>query len=261
MDAGIDHGSGIERVRERNGSGRMKSDRNWWRVAADQLGLLTVLVLLVLSFGFTTKHFLTALEFRTIANQIPATVLVTVGMTYVLVIGGIDLSVGSVLGLCGGVIGVLMTGAHPMPLGFAIVAALLGGLVCGAFNGLVSEAWSIPSFVVTLGMLEIARGATHLITSSRSAYIGDRAGALADATLLGLSMPFWIAMATVAIGQFVLTRTVFGRYMIAIGTNEEAVRAFGHSDAPGKNRGVYDRRPAGGGGGGHGCVASAGGKS
>jgi ribose transport system permease protein len=199
---------------------------------ADQLGLLAVLGLLILIFGLTTRYFFTAATFENIANQIPATVRVAVGMTLVLVIGGIDLSVGSVLALCSTVIGVLMTGKHPMPFSIAAAAALAVGLLCGAFNGLVTVTWSIPSFVVTLGMLEIARGAAHLVSQSRTAYIGSRAGALADANVLGLSLPFWIAMAVVVIGQFVLQRTVFGRYMIAVGTNEEAVRLTGIATRP-----------------------------
>lgn len=204
------------------------------RTFGDQLGLIIVLLMLIAAFGMTTPYFFSAATFTTIANQIPATVLVAVGMTYVLVIGGIDLSVGSVLGLCGGVIGALMTAKHPLPLPVAVGAALLTGLICGAFNGIVTVTWSIPSFVVTLGMLEIARGLTHtpMITGSRTAYIGSRAGAIADASFVGLSLPFWIAIAVVIIGQFVLTRTVFGRYMIAIGTNEEAVRLSGIATKP-----------------------------
>src|SRR6185437_12077462 len=110
MDAGINHGSGAERLQERDGGKRMKSERSWWSVVGDQLGLVVVLIILILAFGLTTPYFLTATTFTTIANQIPATVLVTVGMTYVLVIAGIDLSVGSVLGLCGGVVDSVVCG-------------------------------------------------------------------------------------------------------------------------------------------------------
>ncbi len=201
--------------------------RQWVSAARDQLGLLVVLVLLILGFGLTTRYFLSATTFATIANQMPSQVVVAVGMTYVLIIGGIDLSVGSVLGLCGGVMGALMTMHHPASLGVAVIAALVVGMLCGLFNGAVSVAWSIPSFVVTLGMMEIARGLTHAISSSQTAYIGGRVGVIADQTFLKLSLPFWIAMGVVLIGQLVLTRTVFGRYMIAIGTNEEAVRLSG----------------------------------
>ncbi|HZZ43336.1 MAG TPA: ABC transporter permease [Tepidisphaeraceae bacterium] len=198
----------------------------------DQLGLLLVLAILILSFGLTTPFFLTTATFSTIANQIPATLLISVGMTYVLIIGGIDLSVGSILGLSGGVIGVLMTGPHPQSLLVAALAALATGMLCGLVNGLVTVTWSIPSFVVTLGMLEIARGAAHWLTASRTAYIGTPAGALADSSLAGLSLPFYLSIASVLIGQFVLSRTTFGRYMVAVGTNEEAVRLSGISTRP-----------------------------
>ncbi|HEX8522510.1 MAG TPA: ABC transporter permease [Tepidisphaeraceae bacterium] len=199
---------------------------------ADQLGLLLVLILLIAAFGLTTRYFFTLDTFRTIANQIPSTVLVSVGMTYVLIIGGIDLSVGSVLGLSGAVIGVLMTRTQPAPVAVALLAAVGVGFLCGAVNGLVTVTWSIPSFVVTLGMLEIARGATHIVSKSQTAYIGGAVGGLADARFLGLSAPFWIAMTVVVIGQFILLRTVFGRYMIAIGTNEEAMRLSGIATRP-----------------------------
>ena len=200
-------------------------------MAGDQLGLLVVLGLLIAAFGFTTPYFFTRTTFDTIANQIPATVLIAVGMTYVLVIGGIDLSVGSVLALAGAVIGELMTHHHSPPW-LAFLAALGVGVLCGAINGIVTVIWSIPSFVVTLGMLEIARGATHLISNSRTAYIGSPVAALSDASWIGLSLPFWIAIAMVLLGQVVLSRTIFGRYMIAIGTNEEAVRLSGIATRP-----------------------------
>jgi len=221
-----DHASRSERILD----GR--AVKRWLAPLADQLGLLIVLALLIGAFAFTTPYFFSAATFTTIANQIPAVVLAAVGMTYVLIIGGIDLSIGSILGLAGAVMGVMMTGAHPAPLWLAAVAALAAGAICGIFNGLIVVAWPVPSFVVTLGMLEIARGATHLITNSQSAYIGARAGVIADASFLGLSFPFWIAIAAVIIGQIVLSRTVFGRYMVAVGTNEEVVRLAGVGTRP-----------------------------
>jgi ribose transport system permease protein len=212
---------------------RRVSPRAWLAPAADQLGLIVVLALLIAGFGATTPHFFSSTTFITLANQVPASVVIAVGMTYVLVIAGIDLSVGSLLGFCAAVIGTLMTRQPtPMPLSIAVLAALGAGLLCGIINGLVTVAWSVPSFIVTLGMLEIARGAAHLITDSRTQYIGSRVGAIADASVGGLSLPFLIALATVAAGQFVLSRTVFGRYMVAVGTNEEAVRLSGIDPRP-----------------------------
>lgn len=92
--------------------------------------------------------------------------------------------------------------------------------------------WRVPSFIVTLGMLEIARGLAHGLSNSQTQYIGGRVGCIADASLFGISMPFIIAVVVVTLAQFVLTRTVAGRYMIAIGTNEEAVRLSGINPAP-----------------------------
>jgi ribose transport system permease protein len=197
----------------------------------EYLGLTLALAALVLVFSLITDHFFSATTFRTIANQIPSAVLVATAMTYLLVIAEIDLSVGSVLGFCSAVLGVAMTQWH-LPLPLAILAAVGAGLVCGAFNGLVSLRWRLPSFIVTLGMLEMARGAAHAVTRSQTQYIGSSVEAIAGTSIVGLSLPFLLAMVIVVVAQLVLTRTVFGRYLVAIGTNEEAVRLSGIDPRP-----------------------------
>ena len=196
------------------------------RIIADYLGLAAALLVLVIIFGFKADNFFSVVTFRTIANQIPDTTIVAVGMTFVLIIAGIDLSVGSVLALASAVLGIcLVNWGWPLPLGIA--AALLVGLLCGGLNGLFVIRWRLPSFIVTLGMLETARGAAYLVTNSRTVYIGGPIEVVTDTTILGVSLPFVIAMIIVVAGQLVLSRTVFGRYLVAIGTNEEAVRLSG----------------------------------
>ncbi len=189
-------------------------------------GLLAVLFGMVILFGMLSKYFFSMQTFSTIANQIPALTVMAVGMTYVMIVGGIDLSVGSVLALCGGVLSLGMVDWH---LSFTVSALLaLGlGLLCGMVNGLVSVIWSVPSFIVTLGMLEVARGGAYLVTDSRTKYIGDGVAFLNDAVLFGISPAFLMAILIVVAGQVVLSYTVFGRYMIGIGTNEEAMRLAG----------------------------------
>lgn len=182
-------------------------------------------------FGVFAENFFTLTNFKTIANQIPDKTIVAVGMTFVLIIAGIDLSVGSVLALAGAVLGVCLV-KYNLPLPTAIGACLGVGILCGATNGLVVIKWKLPSFIVTLGMLEIARGAAYLVTSSETKYIGWPVGVIAGTSILGLSLPFVLAVLIVAVGEFVLARTVFGRYMIAIGTNEEAVRLSGIDPRP-----------------------------
>ncbi len=205
---------------------------SWTSGLANYVGLLAVLVLLIGLFSLLSDHFFSALTFRTLANQIPPLVVVAVGMTFVLAIAGIDLSVGSVLALGSAVLGVLLVDAG-WSLWVSVPACLAVGLACGVFNGLVSVRWAIPSFIVTLGMLEIARGGAYLVTASQTKYIGSAIATLGTPVAgTGLSPSFLVAVLVVVAGQVVLSRTVFGRYMIAIGTNEEAVRLSGIDPRP-----------------------------
>jgi ribose transport system permease protein len=200
-------------------------------IVADYLGMASALVVLVLVFSLLTRHFFSATTFRTIANQIPSAILIATGMTFVLIIAEIDLSVGSVLGLCSAVTGVALVQWH-WPIWAAVGCAAAVGAACGGFNGLVTVRWRLPSFIVTLAMLEMARGGAHFLTQSQTQYIGSRIEGMASASVFGLSVPFLVAVLIVIAGQLVLSRTIFGRYAVAIGTNEEAVRLSGIDPRP-----------------------------
>lgn len=202
------------------------SRSEWRRLAADYVGLLAALGLLILVFSLSTQHFFSGNTFRTIANQIPAMLLIATGMTFVLIVAEIDLSVGSVLGLCGAVAGVTLT-QWQWPLWAAVTAALATGALCGSFNGQITARWRLPSFIVTLATMEMARGGAHAVTRSQTQYIGSAIEGIAGTAILGLSMPFLLAILVVAGGQVVLSRSVFGRHMIAVGANPEAARLSG----------------------------------
>lgn len=203
-----------------------------YRTLLQYAGLLGVLCLLIIVFGLLSRNFFQTATFITIANQIPDLTLIAVGMTMVLIIGGIDLSVGSVLALSSAVLGTLMVD-HEWPLWSAIPCCVLAGAACGLLNGSVSVLAKIPSFIVTLGMLEMARGATKLVTRSETKYIGSAVESIGE-PLAGvlLSPAFLMALTAVIFGQFLLSCTVFGRYCLAIGTNAEAVRMSGIRTAP-----------------------------
>jgi ribose transport system permease protein len=198
--------------------------RRW---AADYLGMLCVLAVLVAIFGALSGHFLRISTFVEMANETSHLSVIAVGMTFVLVVGGIDLSVGSVLALSAAVLGVLVADYH-WPVWLAVGTGMGVGLACGALNGLVTVAWAIPSFIVTLGMLEIARGLAYLVTDSQTKYIGDAIKPIgASLPGVGLSPAFFLSLAVVLLGQVVLSQTVFGRYAIAVGSNEPAARMSG----------------------------------
>ena len=195
------------------------------------LGLAAVLIGMIALFGSLSEYFLTRETFVTIANEIPALAVMAVGMTFVLIIAGIDLSVGSVLALSAAA-----TAAAILQLQWSVPAAaalgLATGLMCGAVTGAVSVAWRLPSFIVSLGMLEAVRGGAYLVTDSRTQYVGDAISGLAAPWLGGISVAFLIAVLLVIVGQAVLTRTVFGRHVVGIGTNEEAMRLAGVDPRP-----------------------------
>jgi ribose transport system permease protein len=197
------------------------------------LGLPLALVVLVVGFGLSSDYFLTRETLLSIANDVPTLLVMAVGMTFVLIIGGIDLSVGSVLALCGGLVAIALQSWH-WPMALAATAGLACGLACGVATGLVSVGWRIPSFIVSLGMLEIARGSAYLVTDSRTQYVGDAIAGLSTPIAFGISPAVVLALLVVAAGQVVLSRTVFGRELIGIGTNEEAMRLAGVDPRPRK---------------------------
>jgi len=197
-------------------------------------GVALALVLIVIFFSLTAPYFATTENFLKIFVQIAINTVLASGMTFVILTGGIDLSVGSVLALCT-VVGALIMTNPDIPVVLSVPLALLGcmgtGAACGWINGFICEQWKIPSFIVTLGMLNMASGAARVVSN--------------NSTITGLPQPFvdfgntiiagvfptifLIAVAVIAIGWFILRFTVFGRFIFAIGTNEEAVRLSGHS--------------------------------
>jgi len=200
---------------------------SWKRYFSEYAGMLAIWLGLVGLFTLLSEHFLTTATFASLANQIPALTVVAAGMTLVIITAGIDLSVGSILGLSGAVFGIsLLSWGLPLPIAFLL--ALGAGTLAGWINGWISVRWKVPSFIVTLGMLEIARGLSYLATDSQTMYLGGALGSLSRPIPgIGLPASFLIAVVIVLALQFILTRTVFGRHLIAIGTNEQAVTLAG----------------------------------
>jgi ribose transport system permease protein len=116
---------------------------------------------------------------------------------------------------------------YNLPLPVALGACLATGLLCGIVNGALVIKWQLPSFIVTLGMLQIASGCAYLLTHSQTLYIGNDIEVVSAISFHGLSLPFLIAVVIVIAGQVVLSGTVFGRHMLALGANPESARLSG----------------------------------
>jgi len=190
------------------------------------VGLALALIVVTLGFTLFTDNFFSAATFRTVMNQVPVLLVVSVGMTLVLIGGGIDLSVGSVLAVSAGMLGVALN-QWEWSVFPAIAASMALGFSCGLLSGGLVSYVGVPSFIVTLGMLEVARGGAYLATNSRTEYLGDALDWLTASTFLGMSWPVWIALSVAVAAQSILSLTTFGRYVVAVGFNEETARLSG----------------------------------
>jgi len=195
-------------------------------IHARQFGTLIGLAVLCAILWILTPYFLTVSNLLNVAEQTSINAIVAVGMTFVILSGGIDLSVGSIVALSGVVLGVSLKSEQPMLV--ALVAAALVGLACGLGNGALVSWGGLPPFIVTLGTMSIARGAALLYTEGRPVS-GFDAGfrALATGRAGFIPAPVIVMLLVYLAAHFVLTRTTFGRYVYAIGGNEEATRLSG----------------------------------
>jgi ribose transport system permease protein len=205
-----------------------------WRFLIRDAGVLVALVLILIFFSIKAPYFATSSNFLNIFVQTAINTVLAAGMTFVILVGGIDLSVGSVLALCT-VVGALILTADGLSPAQSIPLALLAcagtGAVCGFLNGWISERWRIPSFIVTLGMLNVAHGAARVISDNSTITGLPQSFVDFGNLIIGGFMPsiFMVALVVVLVGWFVLRFTVFGRLIFAIGTNAEAVRLSGHN--------------------------------
>ena len=197
---------------------------------ARQFGTLFGLAALSAALWILTPYFLTIANLLNVAEQTSINAVVAIGMTMVILSGGIDLSVGSIVALSGVVLGTALgtSAGNGLPLGVALALAIATGIGCGLVNGTLISWGRLPPFIVTLGMMSIARGAALLLTEGRPVSgFGPAFRMLATGRIGPIPAPIIITIVSYSIAHFVLTRTTFGRYVYAIGGNEEATRLAG----------------------------------
>lgn len=216
-----------------NSAGNMKR----YFSSAGRFQSLIALFVLCLILSILTDKFLTVDNIWNVMRQISVNVCIATGMTLVVLIGGIDLSVGSVLALSGAVAAGLWKQGIQLPsnnlyIGFTllgiILAALLVGLILGFINGLVITKFKVPAFIATLAMLTIARGLTMLWTKGFPiSSLGEKFGYIGTGWFIGIPVPVLISAVIVLIAVVLARKTRTGRYIYAIGGNESAARFSG----------------------------------
>ncbi len=189
-------------------------------------GGLIVLLVLFGAMTLASDEFLTTANMANLARQVAVFGIIAVGQLLIILTAGIDLSVGSVLGLTGCIAAELLV--HGTGIVPAILISMVAGAAIGVFNGTLVAYGKLPPFIVTLGMLGIARGVVLVLTDASTVQpLPESFGNIANGDFLGLPNLLWIFVAVVVIASFVLRRTVFGRYVYAVGSNPESARLAG----------------------------------
>jgi ribose transport system permease protein len=198
---------------------------------------LIALVILCAALSILSDKFMTVDNGWNVLRQISVNICIAVGMTLVVLTSGIDLSVGSVLALCGAITAGLLKNGIAIPaanlfIGFTMLGAIAGGLLAGAgigaFNGWTITRFKVPPFVATLAMLTIARGLTLLWTKGFPiSVLGNNFAFIGTGWFIGIPAPVWISAAVVLAALVVTEKTPLGRYIYAIGGNENAARLSG----------------------------------
>jgi ribose transport system permease protein len=198
---------------------------------------LIALLVMCLLLSFLSDSFLTGENLWNVMRQISVNMVISVGMTLVILTGGIDLSVGSVLALSGAVTAGMIRyhtqmDSMNLTIGFTLFGALMGGTLVGTllgwFNGVAVTRFRVPPFVATLAMLTIARGLTMLSTGGFPITgLGNSLAFIGTGWFLGVPMPVWISVVVVAVAIIVTRKTKFGRHVYAVGGNEKAAALSG----------------------------------
>lgn len=200
-------------------------NRKIWLIAR-KYATMFILVIFLIAMAFLSDRFFTFKNLTNVGRQISLNAILALGMTLVIISGGIDLSVGGVcaLGCC--VCAKILNSTGSSLLAIAVV--LLIGLAVGAFNGFVVSKTGIAPFIVTLSTVSIIRGITLVMTNASPMPISNAAFKfIGQGTLLGIPFPIYITLILAIITAFVMNKTVFGRYVYAIGGNERSAVVAG----------------------------------
>jgi ribose transport system permease protein len=202
------------------------------RIALDKFITLGAVIVLFIVFSITARNFFTLRSVLSLALQTSAVTIMGIGVTFTIITGGIDLSIGSVIALAGTI--AVMVARAGVPIWLSMIIGLFVGVVCGFLNALMITRLKLPPFIATLSMMMVARGVALTITNANAWPAPEGFGDLGNNTIFrtgpkfpGISYPVIIMIVVTILFSLILGRTRIGRYIYAVGSNEEAARLSG----------------------------------
>jgi putative xylitol transport system permease protein len=226
-------GDTVSSAENNTASSWLNSDRR--KLILQEYGIFLAFLLLVGILALSNEFFLTPGNISNVLLQTSINGILAIGMTFVILTRGIDLSVGSVVALAGMVSASFVTSSAtagiagaPYPMVVALAAGILVGVACGALVGFIVSRFSVPAFVATLGMLSAARGATLIYGGGKPVPgLSPEFRWIGTGNILGIPMPVILLALVFGVSWWVLTRTRFGRYIYAVGGNPHAAKTSG----------------------------------
>lgn len=191
------------------------------------LGILVGLVILCVFLSFKTTTFATLDNFFNVVRQVNINLYLACGMTFVILLGGIDLSVGSIMAVAGCISAGMVTWVG-LPVPVAIIIGILFGVALSSISGLIISCTTIPAFIVTLAIMNVGRGIARLYTNAQTiSVMNPQYMFLGSGKILGIPIQLYLAIVVIIICTFVLNRTQFGRHVYAVGGNKQAAEYAG----------------------------------
>jgi len=186
------------------------------------------LILMIIIFSILSPNFPTYSNMNTILLATAVNGILAVGITFIIITGGIDLSIGTVMTFCSVMCAVTITN-FGFPIFVGLIVAVITGALCGFANGALVAKLKLPPFIATLGMMNVTRGLNLIISGTKPVYLTDAEGFsdIAIKIVLGIPNGVLIFFIVAIIAALILTKTILGRYTFAIGSNEEAARLSG----------------------------------
>ncbi len=193
----------------------------------EKIPLLVAIVLIMAILSILSPYFLTGDNLSKVSRQISINAIITVGMTLVIITGGIDLSVGSTVALTNCVIATCMAVYKWSPL-VSVLMGMVVAVTVGFINGVLIAKAKIPPFIATLSMMTIVRGLAYVYTHAYPVSgLPDSYNYIGEGNFLFIPVPLWITIIVLAFGGFLLTKTATGNHIYAVGNNQESARLAG----------------------------------